>query len=462
MAAHRSGLEVASAALNTPSPLRAVITELVEHFGWAGATLIPTGQHRQRELVTVGDPSAISGEALLDVLGGTRLQWSGPVPSQADLAPWLGLVVGAIAREHSDASRHGARLQTAGAVLRGFAHDVRNLIGVCLDANKYLASAIDEPGPIDTESMQMDIRETAKALTRIEAYVGKVHQLGHVLQGPWPADRAQTVLGSAVLGQAGTTDSGAQVVVRVAPELPPLPLTADVGSQVVQSLVENACQADAQEISILLRPVSSHDSASLEPFASVVRGLPPGRWVELRCTDNGAGMNALRLQRAHLPLVGKTKDVDRTGLGLTVVNSVARTVGGVLALASGADSSTTVSLFIPAEGTPPAELQPPAVAISGAGIAVAIAVSDPSRRAWFAESLAALKVEVADHPSNAAVLIADEPGSVHHPGGNIGFLYVGEGWPAGMRRPDSILPASADVDALARHLDRILEQRPSR
>ena len=78
------------------------------------------------------------------------------------------------------------------------------------------------------------------------------------------------------------------------------------------------------------------------------RNLPPGEYVAITVSDNGAGMTPATLERAFEPFFS-TKGVGKgTGLGLSMVYGFARQSGGDVQLASEAGTGTTATLILPA------------------------------------------------------------------------------------------------------------------
>ncbi len=86
--------------------------------------------------------------------------------------------------------------------------------------------------------------------------------------------------------------------------------------------------------------------------ANATGGLAAGRYVELRITDTGTGMDSKTLARAFEPFF-TTKDVGKgSGLGLSMVMGFARQSGGDCCIDSVAGEGTTVLLMLPAGEAP--------------------------------------------------------------------------------------------------------------
>jgi CheY-like chemotaxis protein len=76
--------------------------------------------------------------------------------------------------------------------------------------------------------------------------------------------------------------------------------------------------------------------------------LLPGRYVELRITDTGAGMDAVTAERAFEPFFTTKSGDQAAGLGLSAVSRFAARAGGRAWLRSAPDQGTTVTVVLPA------------------------------------------------------------------------------------------------------------------
>jgi CheY-like chemotaxis protein len=81
--------------------------------------------------------------------------------------------------------------------------------------------------------------------------------------------------------------------------------------------------------------------------------LPPGTYLRLAVTDDGAGMDAVTLQRAIEPFFS-TKELGKgTGLGLSMIHGLAVQSNGALRLASEPGRGTRAELWLPATAARP-------------------------------------------------------------------------------------------------------------
>jgi CheY-like chemotaxis protein len=130
--------------------------------------------------------------------------------------------------------------------------------------------------------------------------------------------------------------------------------------QVVVNLCTNAQHAMRDQggrlevaLSVVSLPEEGRDSKPT---------LPAGRYVCLRVTDTGHGMEPATLQRIYEPFFTTKAVGDGTGLGLAVVHGIVESHRGAIAVASRPGQGTTFRLFFPVH-----EERPVAPAQSAAG-----------------------------------------------------------------------------------------------
>jgi two-component system cell cycle sensor histidine kinase/response regulator CckA len=159
------------------------------------------------------------------------------------------------------------------------------------------------------------------------------------------------------------------------------------------------------------------------PDAADLAELLPGRYVEIRITDTGCGMDAATAERAFEPFFTMRSGDEAAGLGLSAVRRFVARAGGRAWLKSEPDRGTTVTVLLPAApgsgsgATGPAAAFP-AAAITQAGTVLVVddeaAIRDVAHRvltsAGYRVMTAASGQEALDllaNPGNAVDVLPD-------------------------------------------------------
>jgi signal transduction histidine kinase len=299
---------------------------------------------------------------------------STPAPVVLFVATMVGLLLRlthgrtvATALAAETALREARRLETVGRIAGGVAHDFNNLMTVVRLNSRRARRAAEARGDTEACAELDDVIAAADRAARLTQELLAVAR--RQMLRPQPVD-----LGAVVDGAAPKLEHlvGDAVVVAVARLPGDATVSADpeVLERVLISLAENARDAMPRGGRLTLEldpdatpppwPAPDEPGADVEAeggSARVLRapsepgeggGHGPGRWVRLRVTDTGSGMDPLTLARACEPFF--TTKPAGTGLGLASVYGAVRQSGGWLTLRSRVGAGTAVDVFLPAAG----------------------------------------------------------------------------------------------------------------
>jgi two-component system, cell cycle sensor histidine kinase and response regulator CckA len=116
-----------------------------------------------------------------------------------------------------------------------------------------------------------------------------------------------------------------------------------------------------------------------EEYVYMHPGTEPGRYVRLKVSDTGVGMDAATVDRIFEPFF-TTKD-DGTGLGLATVYGIVTGAGGRIDVYSEPGVGTTVKVHLPVcESQPDAPQAKPGAAPDGRGEVVLVVEDEPDVR----------------------------------------------------------------------------------
>ena len=245
--------------------------------------------------------------------------------------------------------RRAERLQAAGKLAGGMAHEVNNMMTAVLGFGDFVLRQLPEDSPA-----RLDINEMVKAGERAARVTQQLLAFTRrqVLQ-PTLVDVNQVVreLASPLERLAGAT-------VMIATELTPRASRVRVDrtqlEQMLINLVHNARDAMPAGGAIT---IATAEIFVDQRVSGARRGddLEPGKHLVLAVRDTGVGMDERTLRQAFEPFF-TTKPVGQgTGLGLSTVYGTVRQSGGHITLDSIVGLGTTVTIYLPAidDGPPP-------------------------------------------------------------------------------------------------------------
>ena len=246
------------------------------------------------------------------------------------------------------------RAESVGQLVGGIAHDFNNLLTVI---GNYASLVRDE----------VSVAEATESATRWEPVRWDVEQIEDA------ADRAKRLIkhllafarreeGKPVLLDFGQLINDVTRLLReMLGERVPLVTRQDAGlwpvqadpallEQVIMNIAVNARDAmpTGGRVTIESANIDTVNSVPDRQDGADLAELLPGRYVELRITDTGAGMDAVTAERAFEPFFTTKSGDQAAGLGLSAVSRFAARAGGRAWLRSAPDQGTTVTVILPA------------------------------------------------------------------------------------------------------------------
>jgi PAS domain S-box-containing protein len=235
------------------------------------------------------------------------------------------------------------KLRTLGTLAGGVAHDFNNVLTPIL-GNAELARASLPAHSIAREHVENVIAaaERAKQLVeRVLAFARKSDVKRRAVDLPGAVKDALALLRTSLprnVQLATTLDEQAGAVLAEPIEL----------FQVVLNLGTNAAQAMAGAGGVL--DVGVQRARPSDALCARHPTLREGQWLVLTVQDGGTGMDALTLAQAFEPFFSTRRDAAGSGLGLSIVHSIVRGMGGVIDVQSAPGEGTRVALWLPAHG----------------------------------------------------------------------------------------------------------------
>jgi signal transduction histidine kinase/CheY-like chemotaxis protein len=234
------------------------------------------------------------------------------------------------------------KLESLGVLAGGIAHDFNNLlVGILGNADLALAELDgDSAARTTVQEIRLAGRRAADLARQMLAYAGKGRlEVQQVDLGKLVAETSSLLRSTVHKGVAIEMDApeGEAFVEADATQL----------RQVVMNLVVNGSDAigtNGGRIRVSLR--SEQVTASTIAGAYAAPDLQPGRFIALRVTDSGCGMDAETMARIFDPFF--TTKFTGHGLGLAAVLGIIRSHHGAIRVESEPGRGTTFTILLPA------------------------------------------------------------------------------------------------------------------
>jgi hypothetical protein len=241
------------------------------------------------------------------------------------------------------------RLESLGQLAGGVAHDFNNLLAVIGNYATFIGEEVSRAaaGEFDRpwESVQSDIEQIQEATERAARLT---HQLLAFARREIVRPEILNLnVVATELGHLLHRSIGEQIelVTVLAPDL--WSTVADPGQieQVLVNLAVNARDAMPGGGNLVI------DTTNVEvddEYMSARPSLPPGRYVRLRVSDTGTGMEPDVVERAFEPFYSTKPKDQGTGLGLATVYGIISQANGYAHIYSEPGLGTTISVLLPA------------------------------------------------------------------------------------------------------------------
>jgi PAS domain S-box-containing protein len=266
------------------------------------------------------------------------------------------------------------RLESLGQLVGGIAHDFNNLLAVI---GNYASLVRDEVSAAEAADSATRWEPVRRDMEQIEDAADRAKRLvKHLLAFARRPDSQPTMVD---LGQlvsdvvrllAQVLGDQVRLVSRPGADLWPVEVDPGQLEQAIISLAVNARDAmpTGGQVTIDTANIDTSDIDADRKAAIDLAGLLPGRYVELRVSDTGTGMDAVTSERAFEPFYTTKGGDQAAGLGLSAVHRFVARAGGKAWLQSEPGSGTAVTLMLPAAAgsgasdTGPAAARPDATA----------------------------------------------------------------------------------------------------
>jgi PAS domain S-box-containing protein len=238
--------------------------------------------------------------------------------------------------------QHAQRLQAAGQLAGGVAHEVNNMMTIVIGCGDFVLEGLGSEHP-----QRGDVQEMMKAATRASEVTRQLLAYSRQQVFRVSVVNLNDIVNEMVPALTRLVGSDRHVTVRHIPG--EVWARADRGQieQVLINLVANARDATGTDGLISIETGSTEfDVEQLRRMTD--EDLPPGRFARVAVRDNGMGMSPDVAARVFEPFF-TTKPVGQgTGLGLSMVYGIAKQSGGFAEVISREGEGTVVAVYLPA------------------------------------------------------------------------------------------------------------------
>ncbi|MEX2504208.1 MAG: ATP-binding protein [Egicoccus sp.] len=243
------------------------------------------------------------------------------------------------------------RLDLAGRLASGLAHDLKNLITVMssyLDlAEGSLQDLVPAMGSGPIESILDDFEQLRHAVQRAGTLTQKLMQFAGTEGATDEVDLARAVDGVRTLIESAIAP-GVTLEVDLENDLPCIRADTVGLEQALVNLVMNSSDALPDGGTIIVRArLTDHPAAGGVTTGPHQTLDDARRHIRLSVIDDGTGMDDETLTRAFEPLFSTKGAARGTGLGLPTVLAFAQQADGVVDVHSATGVGTTISLVLP-------------------------------------------------------------------------------------------------------------------
>jgi len=245
------------------------------------------------------------------------------------------------------------RLAVLGQMSAGLAHEIRNPLGAIKAAAQFIeelapGAGKGRGGPSEGEFLSVIVEE----VDRLNRVVSDFLAYARPASGRPQEQQVNEILRRSLqVFETGREDK-VDLVVELAEDLPGVTIDGERLHQICLNLIINAMQAlegrDGARLEI---------STRLRTVRQAVRGrsgeVEPRRYVELRFSDNGPGIEPEILQNIFIPFF--TTKSRGSGLGLAVCQRILRDAGGEIEVRSRVGQGTIFTVVLPASQGEPTE-----------------------------------------------------------------------------------------------------------
>jgi signal transduction histidine kinase/ActR/RegA family two-component response regulator len=249
------------------------------------------------------------------------------------------------------ALRQSQKLEAVGALAGGIAHDFNNILSAVIGNTRLLLEDLPQSHPA-----WRSVQEIREAAHRARDLVKRLMAFSRQQESQRSATPLEPLIREVQQLLRATLPAGVELIVRIAPNTPPLLADATQIHQVLLNLCTNAWQAMPRavgRIEIEAETLEAED-ARAQSGAALESAK---RYVRIGVHDDGVGMSPETLEHIFEPFFTTKGPGEGSGLGLAVVHGIVQSHEGSISVSSRPGAGTSFLIYLPACETPAARAE---------------------------------------------------------------------------------------------------------
>jgi len=254
------------------------------------------------------------------------------------------------------------KLEALGTLAGGIAHDFNNILAAINGSASLAMTQLAQDHPVQTCLIEIE-----KAGQRAADVVRRIVTFSRPQEENMRVQPLEPVIEEALRLVRATLPAMIEIRSDFAADLPKTRIDNTQIYQVIVNLATNSAHAIGDRSGLI---EVSTEAVTVHAQESMAYGdVPPGKYVRIRVSDNGCGMDAATLQRIFDPFFTTKPTGKGTGLGLSVVHGIIAGHRGIMKVYSEPGKGSTFLIYFPAvvEEAAPAVAAPAAKVASGRG-----------------------------------------------------------------------------------------------
>ena len=237
--------------------------------------------------------------------------------------------------------RQSQKMEAIGTLAGGIAHDFNNILTPILG----YADMVRDELPPDTPQAE-NLTHVIRAAKRAKELVQQILAFSRQTEEDRKPVQIQLVVKEALKLLRASIPSTIQIKKHLDPNCGLVLADASQIHQIVMNLCTNAYHAMLKTDGILTVSLGNIIIPANDPLVLDMQ-LSPGNYVKLEISDTGMGMDQTTIDKIFDPYFTTKKKGEGTGLGLSVVHGIVKSMAGRITTRSEVGKGTTFNIYLP-------------------------------------------------------------------------------------------------------------------